>query len=84
MDGDVGDAQVAPVRLGFIGLGNLGRHLAASLPRAGFPLTVHDRDEAAARPLVELGAAWALRCSAGIAVSCIRITSAGLCSSRRC
>ena len=38
-------------RLGFVGLGNLGRPLAASLLAAGFPLTVHDRDEAAARPL---------------------------------
>jgi 3-hydroxyisobutyrate dehydrogenase len=47
------------MRLGFVGLGNLGAHLAASLLRSGFPLTVHDRDEAAARPLVEAGAAWA-------------------------
>lgn len=47
------------MRLGFVGLGNLGRHLAASLLRAGFPLTVHDRDEAAARPLLDAGAAWA-------------------------
>ena len=46
-------------RFGFIGLGNLGRHLAASLLRAGFPLTVHDRDEAAAQTLVAAGAAWA-------------------------
>ncbi len=45
-----------PLRLGFVGLGNLGRHLAASLLRAGFPLTVYDRDEEAARPLVEAGA----------------------------
>jgi len=48
-----------PLRLGFVGLGNLGRHLAASLLRSGFPLTVHDRDEAAAQPLVAAGAAWA-------------------------
>ena len=47
------------MRLGFVGLGNLGRHLAASLLRAGFPLTVHDRDEAAAVALVDAGAAWA-------------------------
>ena len=46
-------------RLGFIGLGNLGRPLAASLLRAGFPLTVHDSDEATARELVAAGAAWA-------------------------
>ena len=46
-------------RLGFIGLGNLGRHLAASLLQAGFPLTVNDRDEAAAAGLIEAGAVWA-------------------------
>src|SRR5258707_10932610 len=45
--------------LGFVGLGNLGRHLAASLLRAGFPLTVYDRNEEAARPLVAVGAVWA-------------------------
>jgi 3-hydroxyisobutyrate dehydrogenase len=48
-----------PLRLGFIGLGNLGGHLAASLLRAGFPLTVNDRNEAAALPLLDAGAVWA-------------------------
>jgi 3-hydroxyisobutyrate dehydrogenase len=47
------------VRLGFVGIGNLGRHLAASLLRAGFPLAVHDRDESAASQLVAAGAVWA-------------------------
>ncbi len=47
------------LRLGFVGLGNLGRHLAASLLRSGFPLTVHDRDRSAADPLIEAGAVWA-------------------------
>ncbi|MGI8422182.1 MAG: NAD(P)-dependent oxidoreductase, partial [Gaiellaceae bacterium] len=47
------------MRLGFVGLGNLGKHLATSLLRAGFPLTVHDRDEAAAEALVAAGALWA-------------------------
>jgi 3-hydroxyisobutyrate dehydrogenase len=46
-------------RLGFVGLGHLGRHLAASLLDAGSPLTVNDRDEAVAQPLVEAGAIWA-------------------------
>jgi 3-hydroxyisobutyrate dehydrogenase len=46
-------------RLGFVGLGNLGRHLAASLLEAGFPLTVNDRDPEAAGSLVEAGAVWA-------------------------
>ncbi len=47
------------MRYGYIGLGHLGRHLAASLLRAGFALTVHDRDRAAAESLIANGAAWA-------------------------
>ena len=46
-------------RLGFIGLGNLGFHLASSLRRAGFELTVHDLSKAAAAPLLAAGAQWA-------------------------
>ncbi len=57
------------MRLGFVGLGNLGQHLAASILRAGFPLTVHDRDEAAARQLLDAGAAWASSPSAVAAAS---------------
>jgi 3-hydroxyisobutyrate dehydrogenase len=44
------------VNVGFVGLGQLGRHLAASLLRAGFPLTVHDRSPEAAARLATLGA----------------------------
>ena len=44
---------------GFIGLGNLGGHLAASLLGAGFKVTVHDKDRASADRLVGLGATWA-------------------------
>ncbi len=44
---------------GFIGLGNLGGHLAASLLRAGFAVTVHDRDPAPAERLLAAGAEWA-------------------------
>jgi 3-hydroxyisobutyrate dehydrogenase len=47
------------LRYGFIGLGNLGKHLAASLLRAGFDLTVHDLNRAAADDLIERGAKWA-------------------------
>lgn len=46
------------MKYGFIGLGNLGRHLAANLVRGGFDLTVHDLDRAAAAPLEALGAHW--------------------------
>ena len=34
------------MRYGFIGLGNLGQHLAGSLVRAGFDLTVNDLSRA--------------------------------------
>lgn len=47
------------MRVGFIGIGRLGRHLASSLVHAGFTVAVHDRDEAAAGALVERGAVWA-------------------------
>ena len=47
------------MNVGFIGLGNLGRHLAASLLRAGFPLTIHDLDRQAAAGLLAAGAVWA-------------------------
>jgi 3-hydroxyisobutyrate dehydrogenase len=47
------------MRYGFVGLGNLGRHLAMSLVRAGFPLTVTDLDRANAADLLAAGAAWA-------------------------
>jgi 3-hydroxyisobutyrate dehydrogenase len=47
------------MRYGFIGLGHLGGHLAASLLRHGFALAVHDRDRGAAESLVGKGADWA-------------------------
>jgi len=45
--------------IGFIGLGNLGSKLAATLVRNGRDLIVHDLDKAAARPLLDGGAQWA-------------------------
>jgi len=47
------------MRYGFIGLGNLGTHLAASLVRADFEVTVSDLDGSRAQPLVDAGAKWA-------------------------
>ncbi len=47
------------MRYGFIGLGNLGGHLAASLLGAGFKMTVHDQNRLAANRLIELGAVGA-------------------------
>lgn len=47
------------MRYGFVGLGNLGGHLAASLLRAGLPLSVTDLDPVHAQRLLASGAAWA-------------------------
>ena len=47
------------MRYGFVGLGHLGGHLAASLIRAGFPVTVSDLDRSRAEPLLAAGAMWA-------------------------
>jgi 3-hydroxyisobutyrate dehydrogenase len=47
------------MRYGFIGLGHLGGHLAASLLKAGFAVSVHDQQESRAGPLLALGARWA-------------------------
>lgn len=41
---------------GYIGLGNLGGHIAASLIRAGHQVTVYDRDPSLAVRLSEMGA----------------------------
>ncbi len=42
--------------IGFIGLGVMGRRMAANLIKAGFPLIVHDLNRAAVDELVALGA----------------------------
>jgi 3-hydroxyisobutyrate dehydrogenase len=47
------------MKYGFIGLGHLGRHLAHSLLRAGFEVSVCDLDRRAADTLVAAGARWA-------------------------
>jgi 3-hydroxyisobutyrate dehydrogenase len=47
------------MRVGFIGLGNMGAPLAGFVRKAGFSLTVHDIRSEAATPLLEQGAAWA-------------------------
>ena len=45
--------------IGFIGLGAMGRHMAASLQRAGHKLSVHDLNRDAAKEHVAAGARWA-------------------------
>ncbi len=46
------------MRVGFIGLGNVGAKLAGSLQRNGYDLTVRDLDEGAAQPFLKGGARW--------------------------
>ena len=43
-------------RIGFVGLGRMGRPMAANLLKKGFALTVHDIDPRPVRTLVEAGA----------------------------
>jgi 3-hydroxyisobutyrate dehydrogenase len=47
------------MRYGFVGLGNLGGHLAANLIAAGFAISVCDHDEKRAARHREAGAGWA-------------------------
>ena len=45
-------------KIGFIGLGNIGSKLAASLLRNGFDLVVRDLDRSMAQPFLNGGAKW--------------------------
>jgi 3-hydroxyisobutyrate dehydrogenase len=47
------------MRVGFIGLGNMGAPLAGFVLGAGFPLVVHDLRKDAAAPVLARGAVWA-------------------------
>ena len=47
------------MKIGFIGLGNVGGKLAGSLLRNNFDLTVRDLDRSVAAPLLAAGAHWA-------------------------
>jgi 3-hydroxyisobutyrate dehydrogenase len=47
------------MKYGYIGLGNLGGHIAMSLIRAGFDVTVHDIDPSLAKRHLDTGAKWA-------------------------
>ena len=47
------------MKIGFIGLGNVGGKLAGSILRNGFDLTVRDLDRSLAEPFLAKGAHWA-------------------------
>ena len=50
--GGIGTGR-AHMKYGFVGLGNLGEHLAGSLLRGGFGVTVTDLDRTAAERLLK-------------------------------
>lgn len=69
------------MEVGFVGVGRLGGHLAASLLRAGFALSVHDLDREAGRRLEDAGAGWAgspaaAAAGADVVVTCLPAPSA--------
>ncbi len=47
------------MKIGFIGLGNMGGGMSANVLKGGYDLTVHDLRREAATPLLESGADWA-------------------------
>jgi 3-hydroxyisobutyrate dehydrogenase len=47
------------MKYGYIGLGNLGGHIAMSLIRAGFDVTVNDIDQSLSKRHIDGGAKWA-------------------------
>ena len=47
------------MQVGFIGIGQMGKHMSRHVLEAGFNLTVHDLRKEAAAPLLQKGAKWA-------------------------
>ena len=74
-------SEGASLRVGFIGLGIMGRGMAASLVRSGFPVVVHNRNRAAEQALVDAGAMGAespqaLGTQAAVVLLCLSDTAA--------
>lgn len=64
------------MRIGFIGLGNVGFKLANSIIESGFDLLINDLDKNAGRPLIKKGAKWidtpkALAENSDISITCL-------------
>jgi len=49
----------AQMKIGFIGIGQMGRHMSRRILEAGHQLVVHDINKESAAPLIKKGAAWA-------------------------
>ncbi len=46
------------MKIGFIGIGQMGRHMSRRILEAGYDLTVYDINKEATAPLLEKGAKW--------------------------
>lgn len=63
------------MRVGFVGLGTMGRHMAAHLQAAGHDLIVNDLHAEAAEPHLAAGATWAATAAAVAEASEVVFTS---------
>ena len=63
------------MRVGFIGLGTMGQHMARHVIEAGHDVTVHDLDESRAEEHVAAGATWAPTPAATAAGADVILTS---------
>jgi len=64
------------MKIGFIGLGNVGGKLAGSVIRNGFELTVNDLNRDVAKPFLDQGAGWAdtpkeLAATCDVVITCL-------------
>lgn len=69
------------MKIGFIGLGNVGGKLAGSILRNGFDLTVNDLSRDAAQSFLDQGATWAetpkeMAASCDVVITCLPSPSA--------
>ena len=65
---------MSSIKVGFIGLGNIGLPMARSLANSGLPLTVYSRRKEVAEEMKSLGAAAASSCREVAAASDIVIS----------
>lgn len=72
----MGDSKNKP-RVGFIGLGNMGRSMAGHILNAGYPLNVYNRSRDKAGELLARGAVWCDTPGALAATSDVVITIVG-------
>ena len=55
------EGKVILVKVGFVGLGVMGKHMATNLYRTGFPLVVWNRTRPKMADLLDLGARGRVR-----------------------